>query len=62
MLVGRIKDIIITSGVNIFPEDIEALVHSVKGIYAGRVVAFGVDDPVAGDGKSGSRGGNARRV
>ena len=47
-VIGRIKDIIITGGVNIFPEDIEALVHTVKGIYPGRVVAFGVDDEAQG--------------
>ncbi len=43
-VVGRVKDIIIVSGANIFPEDIEALVNKVKGIYPGRAVAFGVDD------------------
>jgi fatty-acyl-CoA synthase len=47
-VIGRIKDIIITAGVNVFPEDIEALVHTVKGIYPGRVVAFGVDDAARG--------------
>jgi fatty-acyl-CoA synthase len=47
-VIGRIKDIIITAGVNVFPEDIESLVHTVKGIYPGRVVAFGVDDTVRG--------------
>jgi fatty-acyl-CoA synthase len=47
-VIGRIKDIIITAGLNVFPEDIEALVHTVKGIYPGRVVAFGVDDEARG--------------
>jgi len=47
-VIGRIKDIIITAGVNVFPEDIEALVHTVKGIYPGRVVAFGVEDEARG--------------
>ena len=47
-VIGRVKDIIIVSGVNIFPEDIEALVNTIKGIYPGRVVAFGVDDQVQG--------------
>jgi len=47
-VIGRIKDIIITNGVNVFPEDIESLVHTVKGIYPGRVVAFGVDDSTRG--------------
>ncbi len=43
-VIGRIKDIIITAGVNIFPEDIEALIHMVEGIYPGRAVAFGIDE------------------
>jgi fatty-acyl-CoA synthase len=47
-VVGRIKDIIMMGGVNVFPEDIEALISGVKGIYPGRVVAFGVDDQVQG--------------
>ncbi len=47
-VIGRIKDIIITNGVNVFPEDIEALLDSVKGLYPGRVVAFGVDDEARG--------------
>jgi fatty-acyl-CoA synthase len=47
-VIGRIKDIIIAGGVNVFPEDIEALVHTVKGVYPGRVVAFGVDDHAQG--------------
>jgi acyl-CoA synthetase (AMP-forming)/AMP-acid ligase II len=47
-VIGRTKDIIIVGGVNIFPEDIEALVNTVRGIYPGRVVAFGVDDQLQG--------------
>jgi fatty-acyl-CoA synthase len=47
-VVGRIKDIIIAGGVNIFPEDVETLVNTVEGIYPGRAVAFGVDDEVQG--------------
>ncbi len=47
-VIGRIKDIIITNGVNVFPEDIESLLHTVKGLYPGRVVAFGVDDEPRG--------------
>lgn len=47
-VIGRAKDIIIVSGVNVFPEDLEALVSAVKGIYPGRVVAFGVDDRMQG--------------
>jgi acyl-CoA synthetase (AMP-forming)/AMP-acid ligase II len=41
-VIGRTKDIIINAGQNVFPEDIEAVVNSLEGIYTGRVVAFGV--------------------
>ena len=41
-VIGRIKDIIIVGGQNIFPEDVEAVVNTVSGIYPGRVVAFGM--------------------
>jgi fatty-acyl-CoA synthase len=47
-VIGRVKDIIISSGVNVFPEDIEALVNTVPGVYPGRVVAFGIDDQARG--------------
>ena len=47
-VIGRIKDIIIAGGMNIFPEDVEALVNTINGIYPGRVVAFGVDDQSQG--------------
>src|SRR5262249_36059539 len=43
-VIGRVKDMIISSGVNIFPEDIEALLNGIDGIYPVRVVAFGIDD------------------
>jgi acyl-CoA synthetase (AMP-forming)/AMP-acid ligase II len=29
----------------VFPEDIEVVVNSVEGVYPGRVVAFGIQDP-----------------
>ncbi len=41
-VIGRLKDIIIVGGQNIFPEDVEAVVNTVPGIYPGRVVAFGI--------------------
>jgi acyl-CoA synthetase (AMP-forming)/AMP-acid ligase II len=47
-VIGRKKDIIIVAGKNLYPEDIEDAVSRVPGILAGRVVAFGVDDPAAG--------------
>lgn len=43
-VIGRYKDIVIVGGNNIFPEDVEAVVNSIEGVYAGRVVAFGVED------------------
>ena len=43
-VIGRMKDIIIVGGQNIFPEDVETVVNSLAGIYPGRVVAFGVLD------------------
>jgi len=47
-VIGRIKDIIIVAGQNIFPEDVETLVNSIEGVYPGRVVAFGVEDAAHG--------------
>jgi acyl-CoA synthetase (AMP-forming)/AMP-acid ligase II len=47
-VIGRTKDIVIVGGVNILPDEIETLVNSVTGLYAGRVVAFGVDDQAHG--------------
>lgn len=47
-VIGRVKDIIIVAGQNIFPEDVETLVNSIEGVYPGRVVAFGVEDAAHG--------------
>ena len=43
-VIGRFKDIVIVGGNNIFPEDVEAVVNTIPGVYPGRVVAFGVED------------------
>jgi acyl-CoA synthetase (AMP-forming)/AMP-acid ligase II len=43
-VVGRIKDIIVVAGQNIFPEDVEAVVNTIQEVYPGRAVAFGVED------------------
>ena len=40
---GRIKDVIIVGGRNVFPEDVERAVASVDGVRAGNVIAFGTD-------------------
>jgi acyl-CoA synthetase (AMP-forming)/AMP-acid ligase II len=47
-VIGRIKDIIIVAGQNIFPEDVEFISSQVAGVYPGRVVAFGVDNEELG--------------
>jgi fatty-acyl-CoA synthase len=40
---GRIKDVIIVGGRNVFPEDVEKAVAGVDGVRAGNVIAFGVE-------------------
>jgi fatty-acyl-CoA synthase len=40
---GRIKDVIIVGGRNVFPEDVERAVADVEGVRAGNVIAFGID-------------------
>jgi acyl-CoA synthetase (AMP-forming)/AMP-acid ligase II len=47
-VVGRKKDIVIVAGNNIYPEDVEAAIGGVEGVIAGRVVAFGEEDPNLG--------------
>lgn len=43
-VIGRSKDLIISAGKNIYPQDIEAIVSEVPGVRPGRVAAFGVPD------------------
>jgi fatty-acyl-CoA synthase len=40
---GRIKDVIIVGGRNVFPEDVERAVGFVDGVRPGNVIAFGVE-------------------
>ena len=43
VLCGRIKDVIIVGGRNVFPEDIERAVGVLDGVRAGNVIAVGVE-------------------
>jgi acyl-CoA synthetase (AMP-forming)/AMP-acid ligase II len=45
---GRKKDLIITGGRNVYPEDLDEIANKVPGIYPGRSVAFGVLDERSG--------------
>jgi fatty-acyl-CoA synthase len=47
-ITGRKKDLLIIAGKNYYPQDIERVVSSVPGVYPGRVVALGLDDPSIG--------------
>ena len=42
VLCGRMKDIIIVAGRNVFPEDVERSVADIEGVREGNVIAFGV--------------------
>ena len=43
VICGRIKDVIIVGGRNVFPEDVERAVGDVDGVRAGNVIAFGIE-------------------
>jgi fatty-acyl-CoA synthase len=43
VICGRIKDMIIVGGRNVFPEDVERAVANVDGVRAGNVIAFGIE-------------------
>jgi fatty-acyl-CoA synthase len=42
VMCGRIKDVIILGGRNVFPEDVERAVGALDGVRAGYVIAFGI--------------------
>jgi acyl-CoA synthetase (AMP-forming)/AMP-acid ligase II len=42
---GRLKDLIIIGGRNLYPQDIEATAAEVDGLRPGRVAAFGITEP-----------------
>ncbi|MBX9586254.1 MAG: AMP-binding protein [Gammaproteobacteria bacterium] len=43
-ITGRAKDLIIKSGRNIYPQEVEDIVEQVPGVRKGRVIAFGTAD------------------
>ncbi len=42
VMCGRIKDMIIVGGRNVFPEDVERALADVEGVRPGNVIAFGI--------------------
>jgi fatty-acyl-CoA synthase len=46
---GRLKDMIIVGGRNVFPEDLERAAQTVEGVRPGNVIAFGVGRGRKGD-------------
>lgn len=47
-IVGRLKDLIINGGKNIYPADLEEIVTAVPGVRPGRTAVFGVPDETEG--------------
>jgi len=49
VICGRLKDMIIVGGRNVFPEDLERAAQAVEGVRTGNVIAFGIDGGRKGD-------------
>jgi 1-acyl-sn-glycerol-3-phosphate acyltransferase len=47
-ITGRVKDIIIRAGRNIYPHEVEAAVGDIPGMRKGGVAVFGTSDPATG--------------
>ncbi|RMF73104.1 MAG: hypothetical protein D6744_16075 [Planctomycetota bacterium] len=47
-VIGRLRDLIVIRGQNIYPQDIEAIVNDVRGVIPGRVAAVAVDNDALG--------------
>lgn len=45
---GRVKDLIITAGRNIYPQDLETIINDIPDVIPGRCVALGVNDAAKG--------------
>jgi fatty-acyl-CoA synthase len=43
VICGRIKDVIIVGGRNVYPQDVERAVGEIEGVRAGNVIAFGIE-------------------
>ena len=59
-ITGRVKDIIIKGGRNIYPHEVEELAARVDGIRKGCIVAFGLKDEASGHRKTHRRRRSAR--
>ncbi len=47
-IIGRKKDLIISAGKNIYPEDVEDIISMLPNVTPGRIIAFGEEDEALG--------------